>query len=151
MSLTSKILDVFKKYKEIILYLVFGVLTTIVNILTYIIFANVLKVDYLISNLIAWILSVLFAYITNKFYVFESKNNEKKTIFFEIISFFSFRVLSGIIDMTLMYLFVSILIFNDSLMKIITNIIVVILNYIFSKLFIFNKKDKSGDKIEKEI
>lgn len=149
MDIVAKSISMIKKYKEIILYLIFGVLTTIVNILTYIIFAKVFNFDYLISNLIAWILSVLFAYITNKIYVFESKNNEKKMIIFEIISFFSFRVLSGIIDMTFMYIFVSLLAFNDSLMKIITNIIVVILNYIFSKLFIFNKKDKSGGKIEK--
>ncbi len=149
MDIVAKSISMIKKYKEIILYLIFGVLTTIVNILTYIIFAKVFNFDYLISNLIAWIVSVLFAYITNKLYVFESENNEKKMIIFEIISFFSFRVLSGLIDMTFMYLFVSILAFNDSLMKIITNVIVVILNYIFSKLFIFNKKDKSGGKIEK--
>lgn len=149
MDIVAKSISMIKKYKEIILYLIFGILTTIVNILTYIIFAKVFNLDYLVSNLIAWILSVLFAYITNKLYVFESKNNDKKMIIFEIISFFSFRVLSGIIDMTFMYIFVSLLAFNDSLMKIITNVIVVILNYIFSKLFIFNKKDKSGGKIEK--
>lgn len=149
MDIVAKSVSMIKKYKEIILYLIFGVLTTIVNILTYIIFTKVFNLDYLISNLIAWILSVLFAYITNKIYVFESKTNEKKMIVLEIISFFSFRVLSGIIDMTFMYIFVSLLTFNDSLMKIVTNVIVVILNYIFSKLFIFNKKDKSGGKIEK--
>jgi putative flippase GtrA len=144
-----KIVEFIKKYREVIMYLIFGVLTTIVNIASYLIFTKIFNLDYLISNVIAWVLSVLFAYITNKIYVFESKTVEKKLILFEIISFFSFRLISGLIDMICMYIFVSMIGFNDSIMKIITNVIVVLLNYIFSKLFIFNKKSKIGEDIER--
>lgn len=135
----EKTKELLKKYKEVIMYLIFGVLTTIVNIVAYEIFANVIKIDYLISNAIAWFLSVLFAYITNRIFVFESKTKKIKELIREIASFFGFRLLSGAMDMGFMYLFVTIMQFNDSLMKILVNIIVVILNYIFSKLFIFKK------------
>lgn len=143
-----KIVEIIKKYREVIMYLIFGVLTTIVNIAIYLIFTNFFNLDYLISNVIAWIVSVLFAYITNKIYVFESKAVGKKLIFFEIISFFSFRLISGLMDMGLMFVFVSFLGLNDTFMKIITNIIVVFLNYIFSKLFIFKNKSEKYSKIK---
>lgn len=132
-------IKILEKYKEVIMYLIFGVLTTVVNILVYYLFKNIFNIDYLISNIIAWILSVLFAYITNKIWVFEKKTAGINELIKEIVSFFSFRVLSGILDMGFMYITVSLLHFNDNLMKIIANIVVVILNYIFSKLFIFKK------------
>ena len=137
----EEIKELFKQYKEIILYLIFGVLTTVVNIVVFELFTNVLNTNYLISNAIAWLISVLFAYITNRIYVFKSKAKEKKAIIKEISSFFGFRLLSGIMDMAFMFIFVSLLHLNESIMKIVVNVIVVILNYIFSKVFIF-KKDK---------
>lgn len=128
------------KYKEVISYLIFGVLTTVVNFIVYFLFARVFRVDDIISNVIAWVLSVLFAYITNKIYVFESKTTERKEIFREITSFFSCRALSGVMDVGLFALGVKLLAMNDLIMKIITQILVVILNYVFSKVFIFRKK-----------
>ena len=83
----NKLLNLYKKYKEIINYLIFGVLTTLISIVTYAIFTKVFHIDYLISNVLSWIIAVLFAYITNKIYVFESKS--KKNIK-ELISFFFF-------------------------------------------------------------
>jgi len=133
-------LDLIKKYKELILYGIFGVLTTIVNILVYYICANILTIHYLISTVIAWLISVLFAYTTNRKFVFESKN---KNIIKEIISFFSFRILSGFIDVAIMYAFVDIFKWNDLIVKILANVIVIILNYIFSKLFIFKKESSN--------
>ena len=133
------------KYKEVISYLIFGVLTTVVNFIVYFLFARVFRVNDIISNVIAWVLSVLFAYITNKIYVFESKTTERKEIFREITSFFSCRALSGVMDVGLFALGVKLLAMNDLIMKIITQILVVILNYVFSKVFIFRKK-KEGMK-----
>ena len=128
----------YNKYKEVLLYLLFGGLTTIVNILTFYIFRK-LNVELYISNIIAWIISVLFAFITNKLFVFESKNKTKTENIKEITSFFGFRLLSLVFDMGSMFLLINILKINDLLSKIFANILVVILNYIFSKLFIFKK------------
>ena len=132
----NKLLNLYKKYKEIINYLIFGVLTTLISIATYAIFTKVFHIDYLISNVLSWIIAVLFAYITNKIYVFESKS--KKNIK-EITSFFFFRVVSLIIEMIILYIFVDILHIDDLVTKIIAQIIVIVSNYVFSKVFVFNK------------
>lgn len=133
-------MDLIKKYKETILYLIFGVLSTIINIITYVFFTKILVLNYLLANAIAWILAVIFAYITNKFWVFESKEINSKYILKEFFSFFGCRVFSGAIEMFMMFILVSIMSFNDFIVKIITNVVVVVLNYIFSKLLIFKKK-----------
>lgn len=130
----------FRKYKEIILYLVFGGLTTLVNIVTYFVCADWFHWGTVPSTIIAWFLSVVFAFITNKLFVFESKGTSLKTLFFETVSFFGCRLFSGVLDLFIMWLTVDILHWNDLLMKIISNILVIILNYIFSKLIIFRKK-----------
>lgn len=133
-------MTLFAKYKQTILYLIFGVLSTIVNILTYIFCTRNLNIEFLISNWIAWIIAVLFAYITNKFFVFESKKTNIKFLIKELSSFVSCRLLSGIIEMILMYIIISLMSLNDFIVKIITNVVVVILNFIFSKLIIFKNK-----------
>lgn len=132
----NKLLNLYKKYKEIINYLMFGVLTTLISIVTYAIFAKVFHIDYLISNVLSWIIAVLFAYITNKIYVFESKS--KKNIK-EITSFFFFRVVSLIMEMIILYVFVDTLHIDDLVTKIIAQIIVIVSNYVFSKVFVFKK------------
>ena len=132
----NKLLNLYKKYKEIINYLIFGVLTTLISIVTYAIFTKVFHIDYLISNVLSWIIAVLFAYITNKIYVFESKS--KKNIK-EITSFFFFRIISLVMEMIILYVFVDILHIDDLVTKIIAQIIVIVSNYVFSKVFVFNK------------
>ena len=133
-------MTLFAKYKQTILYLIFGVLSTIVNILTYAFCTRNLNIEFLISNWIAWIVAVLFAYITNKFFVFESKKINIKFLIKELSSFVSCRLLSGIIEIILMYTMISLMSLNDFIVKIITNVVVVILNFIFSKLIIFKNK-----------
>ena len=133
-------MTLFAKYKQTILYLIFGVLSTIVNILTYAFCTRNLNIEFLISNWIAWIVAVLFAYITNKFFVFESKKINIKFLIKELSSFVSCRLLSGIKEMILMYTMISLMSLNDFIVKIITNVVVVILNFIFSKLIIFKNK-----------
>ncbi|WP_242825897.1 GtrA family protein [Metaclostridioides mangenotii] len=105
---------------------------------------SVLGINYYISNIIAWLVAVIFAYITNKFYVFESKSIEYKYVIKELLSFMSCRVLSGVIELILMFVMQNLLLINDFIVKIITNIVVVILNFIFSKLIVFK-----NEKIEK--
>lgn len=122
--------------KELLFYIIFGILTTLVNIAVYLFFTKILGVNYLISNIIAWFLSVLFAYVTNRIWVFESENTN---ILKEIILFFSGRIFSGVVDTLLMFIFIDLLIVNDSISKIIIQIIVVVLNYVFSKLIVFKE------------
>ena len=125
--------------KEIFLYIVFGVLTTIVNFLIYFSFSELLSINYLISNIIAWIVSVTFAYLTNKFYVFNSNVKEKNKIIKEFIKFVNCRLTSGVIEMILLFLLVDIIKVNDVISKLVIGVIVVILNFILSKLFVFKK------------
>lgn len=123
-----------KLEKELFMYVVFGILTTLVNIIVYLFFAKVLNVNYLYSNIIAWILSVLFAYITNRIWVFESTS---KNIIGEISLFFGGRLFSGVLDTALMFVFIDLLMLGDLFSKIIIQIIVVIINYLLSKFIIF--------------
>ncbi|TFZ93039.1 GtrA family protein, partial [Clostridioides difficile] len=126
-------------HKETILYLFFGTLTTFVNIISYLFFTRVVSLNFIIANILAWILAVLFAYFTNKFFVFESKVIEIAFLFKEFLSFVSFRLFSGITEMLIMYIMIDLLFINDIIVKVFTNIIVIVLNYVFSKMIIFKK------------
>ena len=133
----------YNKYREALLYLFFGGCTTLVNIITF----NLLRyfhVDFNASNVIGWILSVLFAYVTNKIFVFESKVKSKKGVLKEAGSFFGFRIVSLVMDLVFMNVTVMLLNWNEFWMKILSNVFVVIANYVFSKVFIFR-----GEKHEK--
>lgn len=122
--------------KELFLYIVFGIFTTVVNIVVYFLLAHLLSVNYIISNIISWFFSVLFAYVTNRLWVFESKNSN---IFKEISLFFGGRLFSGVIDTFLMFLFISVLLINDDISKIVIQVIVIILNYVISKVIVFKE------------
>ena len=127
--------------KEFILYVVFGVLTTLINIGVFYVCNDLVHIHYLVSNMIAWILSVLFAYITNKIFVFESKGVRGKALLKEFWLFIAARLLSLGIDEAGMLFLVGAIAMNETIAKIIMNVIVVILNYIFSKWIIFKKKE----------
>lgn len=135
----NKILELYNKYKEIILYLVFGVLTTVVSISSYYFCSELLNLHYLVSNVISWVLAVIFAYFTNRIWVFESKSNGMKAILKEMFTFVNCRLLSGVIDMATMFVLVEAININDMYAKFFTQVIVVILNYVLSKLIIFKK------------
>lgn len=134
------LISIYDKYKEGILYLFFGALSTFMNIIVYALLANVFNINYMVSNIIAWVLSVIFAYLTNKIYVFESKTIDKKELIKEITSFFIARLLSLVLDVIVMYIGISVLHFNDIFIKIFSNILVIVANYFMSKLFIFSNK-----------
>lgn len=134
-------INIYKKNKEIINYLIFGVLTTVVSFVVYFIFAKVFKIDEVISNVISWFFSVLFAFVTNKLYVFESKETGKKTLLKEIISFYLARLFTGVVcDLGIFALMVKTFKINDVLSKLVTQVIVIVLNYVLSKLIVFRKK-----------
>ncbi|MDU3520839.1 MAG: GtrA family protein [Clostridium saudiense] len=125
--------------KETISYVIFGILTTIVNLISYYFFSNIININYLISNTISWIISVVFAYITNKFYVFNSKDKRKDVMVKEFIKFVNCRLTSGVIEILLLFLLVDMMKVNDIISKLAIGVIVVVLNFIFSKIFVFQK------------
>ena len=146
--------------KEVILYIVFGVLTTVVNLVVFTICnrafdgTNFLNSDflsflflgkpYLLSNTIAWIVAVVFAFFTNKMFVFQSKSFEIKNLLKELASFLGARVFSLIVEQIGLFILIDKVLLNELVSKIILGIVVVILNYFFSKLFIFKKSKNNS-------
>ncbi len=124
---------------SILMYLVMGGVTTIINIVTFWLCYSVLGIGYSVATVIAWFLSVLFAYLSNKFYVFESTNMNVSTLVHEMITFFGFRMISLLIDLFIMYICVSLFNVNALVAKVLANIVVLIVNYVFSKWVIFKK------------
>ena len=139
----NKILKLAEKSKSIIMYLIFGVLTTAVNVVAYYICAHIFSANTVTSSVIAWFAAVLFAYVTNRKWVFDSKETGFKNILFEVFRFFLCRFATGVVDWVIMYVFVDLLSFNDIIIKILANVIVIILNYVASLLVIFRKKDSN--------
>jgi len=125
------------KKKEIISYLAFGVLTTVVNIVSYVLITIAMNWDYKIATTIAWVVSVVFAFITNKIYVFNSKEMGLHTLTREFLSFIFFRSVSFLIDIGMMIVLVEWISVKDIIAKILANIVVVIVNYAASKYVIF--------------
>ena len=134
------ILGLIKKHKSFIAYGVFGVLTPIVNIVTYNVCYNNFGISNTLSNIAAWILAVTFAYLTNKVWVFDSKSWIWEVLRREVPAFISCRVATGVLDIVIMFICVDIMGLHALLMKVISNVLVIILNYVFSKLVIFKKK-----------
>lgn len=130
----------YMKYEEVIVYLVFGVLTTVVNIVVFYVMDSVLGVQYLIANAVAIVLSILFAFFTNKKYVFKSKSESFQSWLKEFVLFSGFRAVSGIFDMLSMWILVDFILVDTNIAKIATQFIVVVLNYFFSKFFVFKQK-----------
>ena len=151
-------LAIYKKYKEQILYLFFGGLTTLINIVVFQVsavildnsgfepFELILKIDSaFISNLIAWTVAVIFAYFANKIWVFESKVTGTAAKITEALSFFWARVLSLLLDLAVVYMLFTIIGFNRLGVKIFSNVLVIIFNYFASKFFIFKKNRESKE------
>ena len=131
----------YKKYKEIINYLIFGFLTTVVSLSVYYLLTLTIinvksSIQLQIANILSWCVGVLFAYFTNRSFVFNSNNKNKKK---ELISFTSSRLLTLFLDMGIMFVFVTVLEYNDQIMKLISQVLVIIGNYLLSKLIVFKK------------
>ena len=140
----EKIKKLYNNYKEIVNYLIIGVLTTVVSLVSFylvriFVFTNDSQFDIQLANVISWVLAVLFAFVTNKKYVFESKSTGYQK-FVEMIKFYVSRLTTLGVEMFVMWLLTSPLKVDDMISKIIVQFIIVILNYVFSKLFVFKKK-----------
>lgn len=135
----NKIRLLVTKYWDVITYLVFGVLTTVVNYLVYLPVYNLLGLSAAVSNAIAWVVAVAFAYLTNKPFVFKSHDWSAKTVIPELTKFVSCRVASGVMETVILFLTVDLLHWDGNIWKLVTSVIVVILNYFASKLLVFKK------------
>ena len=141
-KLLKKIWKLYKKYEEIINYLIVGGLTTVVSLGTYYLCVytfldpeNAFQLQ--LANIISWICCVTFAYFANRIFVFKSKRKDKLK---EAVSFYSSRIATLLMDMGIMFVFVTLIGFNDKIMKLVVQVVVTILNYVLSKLLVFKKK-----------
>lgn len=130
----------FSKYRDIISYLFWGVVTTVVNVVVYFLCYDVARFLNILSTIIAWIVAVAVAFVTNKVFVFESKSWHLAVVLREMIDFTICRLGTGVVELVMMYALVDILKFNGTVMKVITNVVVILLNYIASKFVIFKGK-----------
>ena len=136
----QKIKTLIVQYWDILAYLIFGVLTTVVNYLVYLPAYNLMGLSAALSNAIAWVAAVAFAYLTNKPFVFKSHDWSAKTVIPELTKFVSCRVASGAAETLILFVSVDLLHWNGNIWKLITSVLVVILNYFASKLLVFKKK-----------
>ena len=135
----KKLLNLYKKYEEIINYIVVGGITTVISILSYFLIRTILKSDtslnVQISTVFSWIVAVTFAYLANRIFVFKSNNSKK----IESVKFITSRIMSLLIEMLVMLILTAVLKINDKIAKILVQFIIVVLNYLFSKIFVFKK------------
>ena len=132
----KRLKQIYKKYKEIINYIIVGGCTTLVSIVSYYLFRLIIT-NYLICTILSWIVAVTFAYFTNRIFVFNSKD---KNIMFEFLKFIMARILSLLSELLVMFILVDLIKIDDKISKIIVQFIVLVLNYIFSKIIVFRKK-----------
>jgi len=140
-DLIQKFTKIYSAHRQIILYLIFGVCTTLINTVCYWLLYELLVFSNVLSTVIAWLVAVIFAFITNKLYVFESKRTNLHAQLTEFASFFGCRILTGILDVVIMAVTVDLLKWNGLVWKLISNIIVTIVNYIASKFLIFKSSN----------
>lgn len=144
-NLIEFIKEKYIKYKEIVNYLIVGVLTTVVSLGSYYVLVFTILnpkdgIQLQIANIVSWILAVTFAYVTNRRFVFESKG---RNVVKEATKFYFARASTLLIDMFFMFLFVSIINMDDKIAKIIVQVVILVLNYIFSKVFVFKNSAKN--------
>lgn len=128
------------RYRKVIAYLFFGGLTTLINVVVYLALGRGLGIPYLASNVSAWIVSVLFAYATNRAYVFVSPGRGFSHIWRECSAFIGSRLLSGAVDTALMYVMIELLGLDDLTVKLFANLVVIIMNYVISKEWVFKDR-----------
>lgn len=139
MKIWKWIVGLYERFRELFWYGVFGVITTVVNVVVFWLFSDVFRLHYMTANVVAWIIAVAVAYVSNKLWVFESRSWACSVWILECISFVGARLATGLLDMGLMYLMISIIGVSKMWAKLISNVAVIIGNYALSKLVVFKK------------
>ena len=132
--------SIYHKYEEVLSYLIFGFLAFVVNYAVYVVGIKAFSLNYQVSNMIAWVVAVIFAYWTNRTFVFKSKTKEITSILKEFASFVSARLATLILEIVILWLFVDVFNINDMFAKLVGQFVVIVTNYFLSKLWIFKKK-----------
>ena len=136
----ERLRSLIEKYWDVLSYLFFGVLTTVVNYLIYLPVYNFCGLSAALSNMIAWVGAVIFAFLTNKPFVFRSHDWSAKTVVPELTKFVSCRIASGVLETVILFLAVDCMNWNGNIWKLVTQVLVIIINYVGSKLLVFRKK-----------
>ena len=130
----------YRKHEEGINYLIFGFLAFVLNYVLYFIFADAIAMHYMAATVLSWVLTVVFAYWTNRTFVFKSKNKDAQSLGKEFLSFIGARVATEVLELALMFLMVDCVDLNEYLSKFACQVIVIVANYFLSKLWIFKEK-----------
>ena len=138
--MVNKLFALIRRHYDVLSYLFFGVLTTVVNYLVYLPCYNLLHISASISNLIAWVAAVAFAFVTNKPFVFQSHDWSASVVLPELTKFVGCRVGSGVLETAILLVTVDMMHWNGNVWKLVTSVLVVLLNYVASKLLVFRKK-----------
>ncbi len=140
MKTLNRLAELWKKNKQLVSYLFFGVCTTLINTVSYGVLYEVLDISNVISTVIAWLVAVIFAFVTNKLWVFESRSTAGKDVLPELISFFGCRLATGVLDVVIMFVAVDMMQQNSVIWKLISNVLVIVINYVAGKWVIFKEK-----------
>ncbi|MDE6604010.1 MAG: GtrA family protein [Lachnospiraceae bacterium] len=135
----------YKKHEEGINYLIFGFLAFVLNYILYFIFADAIAMHYMAATGVSWVLTVVFAYWTNRTFVFKSQNKETASVVREFASFIGARVATEVLELVLMYVLVDLLTVNDKISKLACQVIVILANYVLSKIWIFRDTSEKTD------
>lgn len=144
MHIFNNFYTLFIRYKAVFLYLFFGGCSFVLNVGTFFLFYNILHLNEHISNVISWVITIIFVYITNKLWVFESNVYTYKEISLELLKFILGRFFTLVIEDAILFIFVTKLQYKSIVIKIIAQIVVIISNYIISKLVVFKRKQKKS-------
>lgn len=142
--------DMYRKHEEGINYLIFGFLAFVLNYILYFLFADAMQMHYMAATVLSWVLTVVFAYWTNRCFVFKSTNKDKQSVGKEFLSFIGARVATEVLEVVLMYLLVDCAGANDKISKLICQILVILANYVLSKIWIFKSEEDSKPVRDKE-
>lgn len=137
----DKIRELYCKYRQLILYVLFGAGTTAVDFSVYWLCYDVLRIENVLSTAVALVLSILFAFVTNRTWVFENDAKGAKAFFVQMAEFYGCRLLSSLITLVTMWWTVDVMHWNGLVMKLLVNVVVIIFNYVASKFVIFKKRD----------
>lgn len=131
---------IYKEHEEGINYLIFGFLAFVLNYVLYFVFSSMMHMHYMLATAISWVLTVVFAYWTNRTFVFKSKNKDVQSLWKEFTAFIGARVATEVLELVLMFLMVDVAGINEYFSKLVCQVLVIVANYFLSKLWIFKEK-----------
>lgn len=143
MRVFKNLLAIYQKHKEIVLYVFFGGLTTLISIMSFVLLYDVFVINEHLANIISWILAVTFAFVTNRKWVFTDASANKDALFKQMLEFFTGRLFSLGVEEVVIFVFITMLSFNAFVTKLVTQFIVLVMNYFISKFLVFKPQSEN--------